>query len=130
MKARSRVVYFFIILCTMALGLASRKYPHFFTSFLATYLGDTLWALLVYWLIGFLFPKLASQKVLVYALLFAYLIEISQLYQAPWINQIRDTTLGSLVLGHQFLWVDFVCYTTGIVIGFILERLSKCFHFS
>ena len=33
------------------------------------------------------------------ALLFSYAIEFSQLYQAEWINALRHTALGGLVLG-------------------------------
>jgi hypothetical protein len=33
------------------------------------------------------------------SLAFAFLVEISQFYHAPWIDSIRQTTLGGLVLG-------------------------------
>ena len=33
-------------------------------------------------------------------------VEESQLYHASWIDSIRGTTLGALVLGHGFLWSD------------------------
>ncbi len=61
-------------------------------------------------------------KIGIGALSFAYLIEVSQLYQANWIVAIRNTTLGSLVLGHGFLWSDLVCYTVGIGLAFLLDR--------
>jgi hypothetical protein len=48
------------------------------------------------------------------SLAFAFLVEISQFYHAPWIDSIRQTTLGGLVLGFGFLWTDLVCYTVGI----------------
>jgi hypothetical protein len=47
----------------------------------------------------------------------AFLVEISQLYHAPWIDSIRQTTLGALVLGFGFLWTDLVCYSVGIATG-------------
>ena len=55
------------------------------------------------------------------ALLFSYCIEISQLYQAGWINAIRGTTLGALVLGHGFLWSDMVCYTVGVGLAVLID---------
>ena len=51
------------------------------------------------------------------------IIEISQLYHAPWIDSIRATTLGGLILGFGFLWSDLICYTVGIVIGAIIDKI-------
>ena len=58
------------------------------------------------------------------ALSFSYLIEVSQLYHAPWIDSIRATTLGGLVLGFGFLWSDIACYTVGVTLGFWVDSLS------
>jgi len=49
------------------------------------------------------------------------MIEMSQLYQAEWINNIRHTTLGGLILGQGFLWSDIVAYTAGVIIGALFE---------
>jgi hypothetical protein len=49
------------------------------------------------------------------------MVEISQLYHAPWIDSIRQTALGGLVLGFGFLWTDLVCYSVGIFIGSFTE---------
>lgn len=59
----------------------------------------------------------------VLALVFSYLIEISQLYHAPWIDAIRATALGGLVLGFCFLWSDILCYTVGVLLGIIVDGL-------
>ena len=40
-------------------------------------------------------------------------VELSQLYHAPWIDSIRQTTLGGLILGFGFLWSDLACYAVG-----------------
>ncbi len=68
--------------------------------------------------------RLAGRPVLVRAsisLALAFLVEISQLYHAPWIDSIRQTTLGGLVLGFGFLWTDLVCYSVGIGTGALTE---------
>ncbi len=115
--SRNRILYAGLIGLTLIIGLGSRKMPHLYPEFLATYLGDTLWALLIFWVIGFVWPRIPSK----WALLFAYGIEGSQFYQADWINTLRNTTLGALVLGHSFLWSDIACYTVGIGLGFVAE---------
>ena len=55
------------------------------------------------------------------SLCYCYSIEISQLYQARWINHIRHTLIGSLILGEKFEWGDMLCYTIGIGVGVLFE---------
>jgi len=72
-------------------------------------------------MIAVLFPRLAIRSVAIIAGLFSVSIEISQMYHAPWIDQIRHVRLGGLVLGYGFLWSDLICYAVGISIGVLLE---------
>ena len=55
------------------------------------------------------------------SLVLAFAVEVSQLYHSPWIDGIRSTTLGGLVLGFGFLWSDLVCYLVGIAAGALAE---------
>ena len=114
---RNRGIYFILILVTMVLGISSRKFGAYLPEFLSTYAGDTLWALMVFWGFGFLFARTSTVKIMLAALAFSYMIEFSQLYQADWINNLRHTMLGGLVLGFGFLWSDLVCYTVGVLAG-------------
>lgn len=57
------------------------------------------------------------------SLSFCFVIEFSQLYHAEWIDQIRDTSLGGLVLGYSFLWSDIEAYTIGIAACAAIELL-------
>ncbi|CKH20539.1 Protein of uncharacterised function (DUF2809) [Streptococcus pneumoniae] len=50
---------------------------------------------------------------------------MSQLYHAEWIDNIRATTLGGLVLGYGFLWSDLVAYTIGVGVGFLFEFILR-----
>jgi hypothetical protein len=74
-------------------------------------------------LIGFMFPSLATLKVAIIALLFSFFIELSQLYHAPWIDDIRQYYIAALVLGRGFLWSDLVCYSVGVTIGVVGEMV-------
>ena len=53
----------------------------------------------------------------------SFLVETSQLYHSPWIDSIRSTRLGALVLGSVFNWPDFPAYVVGVLIGVALEFL-------
>ncbi len=51
------------------------------------------------------------------ALTFSLCIEVSQLYHASWIDTVRGTRVGGLVLGYGFLWSDLARYAAGVGIG-------------
>lgn len=124
-----RVIYLLVTVIIIFLGLASRKQGEYLPGFVAEYAGDTLWAAMVYFGLRFLFPSTGILKTMIFALLFSYAIEVSQLYQAEWINNVRNTTIGALVLGHGFLWTDLVCYTVGIGISSIADSIFRRWQF-
>ncbi len=118
-QARSRVVYILLIVAVVMLGLASRAKamkPHL-PYVISEYAGDTLWAIAVFLGLGFLFPTFSTWRIAALAALFAVGVELSQLYHAPWIDAIRHTQIGGLILGFSFLWSDLACYAVGILCG-------------
>lgn len=117
-----RVLYFVTTSLVMIMGLLSRKFMFIFPKNIAPFIGDMFWAMMVYFGFRFLLPKLALLKSFNIALIFSFAIEISQLYQSNWINTIRKTTIGGLVLGHGFLWMDLISYTIGIIIAVIIDK--------
>ena len=119
---RNRLLYLILTIIVMILGLLSRKIENL-PEIISSYSGDILWALMVFLIIAFIFNKKSTIFTISWEIIFSYSIEISQLYHAPWIDAIRNTTLGGLILGFGFLWSDLVCYTIGIIIGIIIEKL-------
>jgi hypothetical protein len=108
-------------------GLASRRYASYLPGFLGQrflgqYAGDTLWALLVYIVIAFARPAWPALRLAAAAFAVSCLVEISQLYHAPWIDGVRATALGGLVLGFGFLWSDIACYAVGVLLGALFDR--------
>jgi len=123
-KNRRRFVYFLLILLVITLGLSSRYFANYLPVWNKLYVGDSLWALMVFFMMGFLFKARTTFWVAVIALVFSYLIEFSQLYQATWINSLRANRIGGLVLGYGFLWSDLLCYTVGIAFGIMIEKIT------
>ena len=113
-RARSIPLYVALLCATVGAGLASRRYPAAFPEFIARYGGDTLWAAMVFWLLALLCRRTATMRLAAAALTISLAVELSQLYHAPWIDAIRDTGFGRLVLGNGFLWSDLVCYSIGV----------------
>lgn len=117
---RNRILYLILTIITIILGLLSRKVQGL-PQIISSYSGDILWALMVFFLFSFLFNKKSTIFILVISIIFSYGIEISQLYHVHWIDSIRATSLGGLILGFGFLWSDIVCYTVGIIIGSVID---------
>jgi len=120
---RNRWIYAVFTVLIIGLGLGSRAFSSVLPDTLNTYLGDSLWAAMIFTGCGFLFRKLKTMITGIISLSFCFVIEFSQLYHAEWIDQIRDTSLGGLVLGYGFLWSDIEAYTIGIAACAAIELL-------
>ena len=120
-----RVVYLISALTVVALGLGSRRFGGYLPGVVAAYAGDALWALGVFLGLGCVAPRTRTGHRAVVALAVSYGVEVSQLYQAPWIDALRHTTLGALVLGFGFLWSDLACYTAGVALGAVVDHLAR-----
>lgn len=117
-KRRSRPCYAVAIVVTIVAGLLSRSsVAEHLPAFARMYAGDTLWALAVFLTLGLAFPKAQPRRLAIAAALISYGVELSQLYQAPWINAIRHTVPGALLLGFGFQWSDLACYSLGVLLG-------------
>jgi len=120
--------YFSLVIIVLILGLSSRHFSFYFPSWINLYLGDTLWALMIFFLCCFLFHTRKTRWIAAGALLFSFAIEISQLYHSQWIDSLRETRVGGLVLGYGFLWSDLVSYTIGIGAGVLIESLMFLYY--
>ncbi|MEO3405828.1 DUF2809 domain-containing protein [Mucilaginibacter sp. CAU 1740] len=117
---KNRITYFALTIATIILGLLSR---HFKT--IPLFIGDVLYATMVYFIMRFIFTERPVKFSVMAALVFCFAIEFSQLYQAPWINDLRHTLLGRLVLGQGFLWSDLLCYGLGVGIGVRVDQFMQ-----
>ena len=117
-----RITYLISALTIVIVGLASRRYRQHLPSFVGEYCGDVLWALMLFLLVSFVLAGRPLFQRCIISLVLAFAVEVSRLYHAPWIDSIRNTTLGGLVLGFGFLWSDLVCYLVGIAAGVLADR--------
>ena len=119
----SRMFYLFMTFFVIYLGLLSRRMAAYLPAIINLFLGDSLWALMIYLLIRMVFKSWTAKKAVLIGILFCFLIEFSQLYHAGWIDMIRRTTLGGLILGYGFSWSDLVAYIIGIGFGITIDCL-------
>lgn len=108
--------YLTLIVVTIVLGILSR-----ILTGIPTFIGDILYASMIYFGMRFLFATTTIQKAGIYALVLCFCIEFQQLYRAEWIVEIRRTTIGHYVLGQGFLWSDLGFYTIGVSMAFLID---------
>ena len=116
---RNRKIYFLLIILTILIGLFSRS--EYIPEIIYPYLGDFLYTIIIFFIVGFVFIKMKSWKAALACVLFCCVIEFSQLYQSNWVESIRSNKLGGLILGNNFYWSDIVNYIVGGVIGYLIE---------
>ncbi|NBD22362.1 DUF2809 domain-containing protein [Paenibacillus sp. T1] len=118
-----RFGYFLAAAASVVLGLCSRRFAASLPEWVADQAGDALWAAMIYYGCRLLRPGRLPSFAAIAAVLFCFAVECSQLYQADWINAIRRTALGGLVLGQGFLAVDLLRYAAGIGMALLLDGL-------
>lgn len=110
-----------LVLLIIGLGILSRK-----LNCVPLFVGDLLYAMMVFYLIRLVFIDASAEKIALFGLLICFTIEISQLYQASWINDIRQTLPGRYILGQGFLWSDLAAYAAGIGMVYLCETKPSC----
>ncbi len=113
-----RLYYIVAVVLLIPIGLLSRRF-----SWIPVETGDALWAMMVFCLLRAVFVKRDLRYVAIGALAFSFADEFAQMISCRWLVQVRSTTLGHLILGQGFAWVDLVAYTFGIVFAYILARI-------
>lgn len=126
----NRLYYLMVLPVVICLGLLSRRLNSYIPDVVDMFLGDSLWALMIYLLIRIVFINWSQKKAAFLGLIFCYIIELTQLYHSNWIDTIRNTKIGGLVLGYVFLWSDLAAYSLGILVGYIIDvniqRIKSC----
>ena len=113
-----RFQYFLLTIFIVFLGVGSRK-----TNLFPFFIGDILYAILIYFGMRFLFINWKLQSIFALSVSFCFLIEISQLLQFDWLISLRKTTFGKYVLGQGFIWLDLICYTLGSTLAYFTDNL-------
>ncbi|OIV41450.1 DUF2809 domain-containing protein [Flavobacterium johnsoniae] len=116
---KSRIYYFFVFLFIIFLGILSRK-----VSFIPLWIGDFLYAVMIYILVRFFLPNKKASLIAGLSLLICYSIEFLQLYQGEWMINLRKTLFGRYVLGQGFLWSDILAYTFGVSAALCIEKIT------
>lgn len=122
---RNRMMYSLVLMATIVAGLLSRIFNDWLPSLLSLYFSDVLWGFMVFVTLALVFKKKSTLQIVIYAVVISFGIEVSLLIDHPILNDLKETTLGGLILEDGFLGTDLICFSVGIIVGFILEMLIK-----
>jgi hypothetical protein len=116
---QKRVLYLVILVIIICFGLYSRKLTGGITEIID--IKDVVWATMVYFLFRIIFIDWPLKSVAVAGILFSFLIEASQIYHEVWIDRLRETFFGQMILGTGFVWSDLIAYSSGILLGVLTD---------
>ncbi len=119
---RSRFVYGISFLVMIVVGLPTRLVPELLPSFMVSHVGDALWAMAIFFGLGWRKQAAPTRRLILVALVITWGIEFSQFIQTDWLNQLRHVKLFALILGFTFLPSDLLMYTLGILVAALIER--------
>ena len=115
---KSRIRYSLFIVLIILLGILSRA-----ANFIPLFIGDILYATMIYFMVRFIFPKSKYSLVFLTALLFCFVIEFQQNVNIAWLVNLRKTLIGRYILGQGFLWSDLAYYSLGVCLGYTIDTL-------
>jgi len=113
------------MVCIIPLGYFVRFSKGLHAPLLQDIGGSLAYQILLMFGVAVLFPRLSLMKCAVGVFVFSCAIEFLQLWQAPFILEIRATWPGRVILGTTFIWADFPPYALGCVIGWLLLRALR-----
>lgn len=109
------------LLLVLAAGLASRRIDGL-PSVVEDHVGDVLWATAVVLALAVVWPAHRPEMHAAAGFAIAFIVELSQLWNPEWLDDLRANDLAALVLGRGFLWADLPRYAVGCLLGYGLLR--------
>jgi hypothetical protein len=88
------------------------------------YGGSLLWGAMVYFLVAIRASGRSRTALALTALAIAVCVELVRLVHTPWLDALRLTTAGALLLGRIFSVWNMVAYAAGILCALGLDRAT------
>ncbi len=120
-----RIIAVVGLMLAAAFGLASRQSPLSGWPVIGTYGGDAAWAMAAYAGWRLLCPARSIMMIAVLSLATAFSVEVSQLIRLEWLDEIRSTRIGALLLGRGFLWSDLPAYAAGTAVATMVDAIVR-----
>ena len=121
--APGRGIYVVLAAATLVIGLLVHLAGTGLHPAVRDVLGDALWTTMMLWWVSVVAPRAPLLARGAVALSISFIVEVSQLYHAGWIDSLRRTLPGHLVLGSGFDPRDLLAYTGGALAAMCLDHL-------
>jgi hypothetical protein len=119
--ARQRLKYVGLGVVTLFAGLTVRFASLGLPWFVVKYGGSTMWALMVYWVLAFIWPRSRVGWLALAAGVIATLVELQRLYHSPGLDAFRHSLAGILLLGNFFAVRDIAAYWLAIAVAAVVD---------
>lgn len=107
-------------MAVIPLGLASKVYVGPGQSWVEGYAGDLLYEIAWMLFLAAIWPRIAPGRLALGVFGATAAVELLQLWQPPWLQALRATLPGKLLLGSTFVSWDFLYYALGCGLGWLL----------
>jgi hypothetical protein len=122
--SRTRVRHLVLAMVTIAVGLTVHLGGRVLPPIVRDLLGDALWAMMIVWWMGVAAPQLPLRTRGLMAFAVCVAVELSQRYHTPFLDALRGTLPGHLVLGSGYDPRDFPAYAAGVIVAVVVARVS------
>jgi hypothetical protein len=119
---RYRIALLISIVFIVPFGYVARFSQGLGLPWLHDLLGSVAYEIFWILLVAFLYPQAAPLGVAIAIFLVTCGVEFLQLWQPPFLQAVRSTLVGRLVLGNTFIWSDFIAYFVGSFAGWLWLR--------
>lgn len=126
---RDRIAILVSIVVIVPLGYGIRFSSGLGSPWLHDALGSIAYEIFWILLVTFFIPKKPVIWVAMGVCFFTGVVEFLQLWQPPFLQMLRSTLPGRLILGNSFAWLDFLPYFVGSFLGWLWVRPLR-FYFT
>jgi hypothetical protein len=120
-----RLILLYILIFLIPFGIFSKYYQGLFQEWINNSFGGILYIIAWTALILLIQPDFNPKKVAFWVLIVNVFLEILQLWHPPFLEAIRGTFLGRMLLGTTFVFSDFIYYGIGCLLSGWLFTLLK-----
>ncbi|MGB3401863.1 MAG: DUF2809 domain-containing protein [Microcoleaceae cyanobacterium] len=123
-----RLILFYLLIFLIPFGIFSKYYQGLFQEWINNSFGGIPYIIAWTALILLIQPHFNPKKVAFWVLIVNVFIEFLQLWHPPFLQAIRATFLGRMLLGTTFVFSDFIYYGIGCLLsGWLFTSLKHRF---
>lgn len=108
-----RLILFYLLVFLIPFGIFTKYYQGLFQEWINNSLGGIIYIMAWTALILLIQPRYHPKNVAFWVFIVNVFLEILQLWHPPFLEAIRATFLGRMLLGTTFVFSDFIYYGIG-----------------